>query len=466
MGKYAEMSKLALEAFGGVGNISHITHCATRIRVSYIDKALVNDEALKHLPESIGVVNKDHQAQIIIGPKVHDAYEELIAISGWKDGDDSGEEDKEPEQEGKKNAMYWLNKFGNFMAPIFMPIIPALVVGGMVLAISKLCINYLGLSTESGTAQLCMAVFDAGFAFLPIWIAMTLSKQLKMPEIYGMMVAGVMVGTRLAGGTVTDFFGIPIPQLSYTSTVFPIFLAVIFESFVYKGVKKVMPEALTFFMTPLVTIFITIPVALIVLGPIGNSLSSAVGAFVLWMSDTLGFLAIPLLAVLYPYFVMFGMDKALTPIGVELIATVGYNPLTLVAGFISNICIGASALAVAMHSKDKSRKGVYASCGVTALCGVTEPAFYGALLSHPTALIGTAVGAGVAGLFAGIMGLRTFVHMGCPGYLTMLFFVDNNGGLYYVIIGAITALIATVVPFLVSTAILRSGFKKKEKENV
>ncbi len=461
MGKYAEMSEMALEAFGGVENITHVTHCATRLRISYQKKSLIKEDLLKNLPESAGLVNKDHQVQIIIGPKVHDAYLEFIEISGWKEGAEGKTEAEEQEETGKKNAMYWMNKFGNFMAPIFMPIIPALIVGGMILAISKLCINYLGMNTDSGTAQLCMAIFDAGFSFLPIWIAMTLSKQLKMPEIYGMMVAGVMVGTRLAGGTVTDFFGIPIPQLTYTSTVFPIFLAVIFESFVYKGVKKIMPEALTFFMTPLITILISTPVALIILGPIGNSFSSAVGSFVLWMSDVLGFLAIPILSMIYPYLVMFGMDKALTPIGVDLVATIGYNPLTLVAGFISNICIGSAALAVAMQTKEKLRKGVYTSCGITALCGVTEPAFYGALLSHPQALIGTAVGAGIAGLFAGVMGLRTFVHGGCPGYLTLLFFVDHDGGLYHVMVAIITALIATAVPFLVATLILRRANKGK-----
>ena len=180
MGKYAEMSEMALEAFGGVENITHVTHCATRLRISYQKKSLIKEDLLKNLPESAGLVNKDHQVQIIIGPKVHDAYLEFIEISGWKEGAEGKTEAEEQEETGKKNAMYWMNKFGNFMAPIFMPIIPALIVGGMILAISKLCINYLGMNTDSGTAQLCMAIFDAGFSFLPIWIAMTLSKQLKM----------------------------------------------------------------------------------------------------------------------------------------------------------------------------------------------------------------------------------------------------------------------------------------------
>lgn len=104
-----------------------------------------------------------------------------------------------------------------------------------------------------------------------------------------------------------------------------------------------------------------------------------------------------------------------------------------------------------------------ASFGVTALCGVTEPAFYGALLSRPKALIGTAIGAVSAGLVAGLFGLRTFVQGGCPGYLTLLFFVDQNGGLHYVWIAILVAAIATIVSFTATKVILSRDMKKAAK---
>ena len=78
---------------------------------------------------------------------------------------------------------------------------------------------------------------------------------------------------------------------------------------------------------------------------------------------------------------MFGLDKGLSPIGIELIANLGYNSVTGIMGFVSNICIGGTALAVATTIKDnKAQKGMIASFGVTALCGVTEPAFYLSLI--------------------------------------------------------------------------------------
>ena len=438
MGKYEELSRKALEALGGVENITHVTHCATRLRISYARKSVVNEEGLKDLPGSAGIVNKDKQIQIIIGPGVHDAYEEFLEISGWREGGAVAAE--EEEESGPKNAMYYLNKFGNFVAPIFMPVVPAMITGGMILAIKNLLVNYFGMGVDSGTAQLMLMIFDAGFAFLPVYVGYTLASQLKMQPIMGAFLGATLIAPRFATGTVTDFFGIGIPQVSYSSTVIPIVLGVFFMYYVQKVLKKIIPEALTFFLTPLITMILVVPVTLIVLGPIGNQLSGYIAAFCIWLTNTLGFIAQPILSAIYPYMVMFGLDKGLSPIGIELIANLGYNSVTGIMGFVSNICIG-----------------------VTALCGVTEPAFYGALLSRPKALIGTAIGAVSAGLVAGLFGLRTFVQGGCPGYLTLLFFVDQNGGLHYVWIAILVAAIATIVSFLATKVILSRDMKKTAK---
>ncbi|MEF9967212.1 MAG: protein-N(pi)-phosphohistidine--sugar phosphotransferase, partial [Longicatena sp.] len=164
------------------------------------------------------------------------------------------------------------------------------------------------------------------------------------------------------------------------------------------------------------------------------------------------------------YMVMLGLDKALSPIGIELIASLGYNSVTGVMGFVSNICIGATALAVSTSMKNKGKKGMISSFGVTALCGVTEPAFYGGLISRPKVLLGTAIGAASAGLVAGIFGLRVFVQGGCPGLLTFLFFVDGSGGLYYVFVAAAVAAIAISVSFIATKIIISRDLKKaKEK---
>lgn len=454
MGRYEELAKQALVNVGGIENITHVTHCATRLRINYAKKNLVDFEALKDMPGSAGIVAKQGQVQIIIGPSVNDAYNEFLDYTGWKEGAGDGVVPDDDEDEGPHNIMYWANKFGNFVAPIFMPVVPAMITGGIILALKNLAVNYFGLGVDSGTAQLCLLIFDAGFSFLPIYVGYTLASQLKMQPIMGAFLGGVLTAPRLTSGTVTDFFGIAIPQVTYTSTIIPIVLGVVFMYWVDKVLKKIIPEAIKFFATPLLTMIIVTPVELIVLGPLGNELSGAVADFCLWITNTLGFIAQPILCAVYPYMVMFGLDKGLSPISIDLIANLGYNSVTGAMGFVSNIAVGGAALAVATTIREnKAQRGMIASFGLTALCGVTEPAFYGSLIMRPKALVGVAIGAVTGGLIAGIIGLRMYVQGGCPGWLTLLFYVDNNGGLYYFWWAIIIAAVTTVVSFIATKAI-------------
>lgn len=456
MGKYEEFSKRVLKGMGGTQNITNVVHCITRLRVSFKSKSAIDYEALENLPECAGLVKKDHVIQFIIGPAINDCYREFLAVSGWNPEKDLRSEADEELEQGPRNAHYYLNKFSNFVAPVFMEIVPALSVGGMILALRVLLINYCGVSTESGTAQLFMCIFSAAFNYIPIYLGYSVCKKLKMPPILGMLLGGVMVSERFRGGSVPDFLGIPVPQVDYTSTIVPIILGVFFMYFVYKYVKKIMPEVITFFATPLVTMIIVVPVTLIALGPIGNLLSDAVGVGIVWLTDKAGFIAQPILCAAYPYMVMLGLDKATEPLCLNLIATLGYDSVTGIMGFVSNLCVGASALAVASVERDKARKGMISSFAVTGLCGVTEPAFYGALIQNPRVLIGTAIGAASAGLFGGIFGLRSFIPPSCAGLLTFLQFLDpETGSFHYIFISMITAAIAIVVSFVAVRTILK-----------
>ena len=195
------------------------------------------------------------------------------------------------------------------------------------------------------------------------------------------MLGAVLIAPTFEGGLIPEIFGIPVPQVSYRSTILPVILGVVLMYYVDKGLKKILPKTLSYFLKPLLTMILVTPVVLILLAPAGNLLSGYVADFVLWVSNTLGIIALPLLSMIYPYMVMFGLDKGLHPIALELLDKLGYNPVTIVIGFISNICVGATTLALATTMKDKAQKATAVSSGVTALCGVTEPAFYGQLIS-------------------------------------------------------------------------------------
>lgn len=460
MAKYREMSKKLLAALGGKENIDHITYCATRLRILYKNKNLVDFDEIKKLPDISGSITKADSVQVIIGPDVIDAYNEFVECADWNVTNDDGEvaediDDVGDDNNEKKNFQYYLVKFSNMVAPIFMPVIPALITGGMILAIKNLLVNYFGVSTDSGTAQWMLNIFDAAFKFLPIYIGYTTAQQLKLQPIMGAMLGAILIAPAFESGLIPDIFGIAVPQISYRSTILPVILGVILLYYVDKALKKVLPKTLAYFAKPIISMLIVSPILLIILAPAGNLLSEYVANFVLWISNNLGFLAIPLLSVIYPYMVMFGLDKGLHPIALELLDKIGYNPITMCIGFVSNICIGATTVALATSMKDKGMKSTALSSGITALCGVTEPAFYGQLISRPKLLIGHAIGAAVSGIFAGLFSLRTFTHMGCPGWLTLLAFVDTNGGFHYVLIGVITAIIGMVVSFVATKLVIK-----------
>lgn len=458
MGKYTKMSQQVLEKVGGLSNITFVEHCATRLRIHYASKSKVDVEAIKGIENVVGVVAKTGQVQIIIGPEVNDAFNDFLDVSGWKPTDDRPTVvEEEPE---KKNALYYVNKFGNFCAGIFMPIVPALITGGLILAIKNLLVNYFGMSTDSGTAKICLAIFSAGFSMLPVWIGYMLSNKLKMEPIMGAFLGAVLVSNSISGVEGLDFFGIPIPTVTYTSSVLPIVMGVILMYWVDKLLKKIIPEMVRYFLKPLLTMLIVVPITLIVLGPIGTELSGVVGNAIQAFFNAAGFIALPICAAINPYLVMLGLDKAITPILVEGISSIGYDLAVVPMNYISNLAVGGSALAVAMHLKDKGRKGMIASFGVTALCGVTEPAFYGSLIMRPRVLIGTACGAMAGGLIAGIFQLKNYVVGGCPCFLALLFFLPSDGSMGNLILALVSGIVTVIVSFIACTIVLKKAYKE------
>lgn len=455
--KYVEMSKQVLTLVGGIENVKFVEHCATRLRIHYYKKASVDLEEIKKVENVVGVVDKTGQIQIIIGPTVHEAYTDFLDVSGF-DPEQTQEGVTETQEEPEnKNFMYYVSKFGNFSAAVFMPIVPALITGGLILAIKNLLVNYMGFSTDSGTAQVLLAIFSAGFSMLPVWIGYNIANKLKMEPIMGAFLGAVLVSSSISGVEGLDFFGISIPTVDYASSVIPVVLGMILMYWVNKLLSKIIPDMFVYFLKPLLTMIIVVPITLIVLGPIGTELSGAVGNMITAMMNVAGGIAMPILAALYPYMVMLGLDKAMTPIMVQSISEIGYDPVIMVMGLISNLCIGGSALAVATTLKNKAQKGMIASFGVTALCGVTEPAFYGSLIMRPKCLVGTAIGAVAAGLVAGFAGLQNYVAGGCPGLLSALFFLPADGEMGNFIIYIIVCIIAIVVSFVATKVILSRG---------
>lgn len=454
--KFKKMSEEILSNMGGVDNITHVEHCATRLRIHYRNKQVIDEEAIKKIENVVGIVSKTGQLQVIIGPSVHEAYKDFMDVSQFDTKQLNSQSDKQLPESGdeKKNFLYYVNKFGNFSAAIFMPVVPALIVGGLILAIKNLLVNYFNVPMESGTALLMTAIFSAGFSFLPVYLGYTTAKRLKIEPIMGAFLGCLLVSQNISGATDLDFLGISIPNIDYNGSILPVIMGVFVMYYVDRVLEKGIPETIKYFLKPLLTMIIVVPIVLIILGPLGTRLSVYAGSAVMFLMDTIGGIALPFLSALYPYMVMLGFDKALSPVGFAAIESLGYDPVYVVMGFISNLCIGGTALAVATSMKDRGKKGMTYSFAFTALCGVTEPAFYGALITRPKVLIGTAAGAVSAGLVAGIFGLKSYVMGFCPGLLTALFFVAPDGTAGNMILAGIVVLVAVVVSFTVTKIII------------
>lgn len=458
--KYSKLSEKILENIGGLENIRQVGHCATRLRISVKDESKINKEDLTNLEGSLGCVFKNGQIQIIIGTNVNEAYNDFLEVSGYNDKKTEVVDDN---QNQKKDFKYYVNLVGGFFAELFMPIVPALITGGVILAGNNLLINYFGVSPESGTAQIILAIFSAAFSMLPIYLGYTSARKLRLSPILGAFLGAILVSPSISAVEGLDFLGIPVTTVDYGGSVLPVILGVLFMYYVDKVLDKLIPEFVKYFLKPFLTMLIVVPFTLILFGPIGTVLSQYVGDGITWLMNNAGFIALPILSALYPYMVMLGLDKAIMPIGFQAVATLGYDPVVVVIGFISNLCIGASALAVSRIVKeDKEKSGAYFSFGLTGVFGITEPAFYGALIGRPKALIGTAIGAISGGIFAAIFSLKSFVMGGAPGLFTLLFFLDQEGSMSNMIIALITGAISIVVSFIATTLVLRYDKKRNE----
>lgn len=467
MKKYQELSEQVLKCIGGVGNIAFVTHCATRLRISCKNWELVEDEGLTSIDGVKGVVRNSEQLQLVIGARVSEAYNDFLEVSGWQQSVNQAEIKKNSEEKAKSKGGFghWIDKLSNFIAPIMMPMIPAILVGGLMRSFYTVATTFFGIDGQCGTARLMMCIFNAAFTYIPIYVGYNMAQRLKLQPIMGAFVGAMMLTSTYTEGAVTDVFGILVPQVSYGGTIIPIMLAVGFMYYVDNGLKKIIPEVLVFFFKPLLTMVIVAPVTFIVLGPLGGIIGSYLGRFILLLTDKVGFLTIPLLAIAQPYMVMIGAEKVVNPLAQELYASIGYDPVIAPASLISNVCVGGAALAIAFLTKDKNKKGMLGSAGLTAVCGITEPAFYGGLILNPKSLLGTAIGAGVAGVTAGLLGMRNFTRGACYGLLTLPLCLDpDTGSAYYLIVAAVVLVISVVVSFVATIVIIKHDEKKKMRE--
>ena len=464
---YVETSKKLIDAVGGVSNISSATHCMTRLRLVLKDESKANDAAVNNIKGVKSVIKQGGQYQIVIGNEVGNLFKEFIKHGNFGENSSAQKTSDGPVTQ---------RLFG-FIAGCMTPLLPAMLGTGMIKVIMTLLTTFAGMDTASSTYIILNAMGDCFFLFLPIFLSYTIAKKMGGTPVLFMVVGAAMVYpnlvTLLAGGSLelgtflgfpcTYFFGIPVICSTYTSSVLPILLMAPVMKAAEDFADRVSPNVLKAFLKPLLFVIICVPVALIILGPIGNVVGNLLSNVFSWMYNTCGWLTIGLLSALMPFIVMTGMHYALIPLAVNNMATLGFDVLVLVTMFCSNLAQGGASLGVAAKSKNTDTKSESIACGISAIvAGVTEPAMYGINLRYVKPMIGAVIGAGVSGLFCGLTGVVGYTMGGSPSLLTLITFIGGDDPLHGLIFGAIAAVICLALSFGITFVL----FKDEAEEDV
>lgn len=454
---YKQTAANILKGVGGHENIENVYHCSTRLRFTLRDDARANKAEVEGIEGVIGVVNSGGQFQVIVGNNVSYVYKELAP--GAAAGTEASSGSSTPSARKKFSA----GSIFDIISAIFQPLVPAVSGAGMLKVVLLLCTMTGILSKDSQTYNILNNLADAAFYFLPILVAYSTAVKFKSSVPLAMVVSSALLHPKitelLTAGEPLRLFGIPVTPANYGGQVVPIILIVLFMGYIQRFADKVSPNVVKVFLSPLIVILITGPVALLALGPIGVFLGNGLTQGILLIQQHVGFIAVAILAVLMPIFVSLGIHKVFIPIMVSTIANPGYDMLILVAHLCSNFAQSAASLAVATRAKSKSLRQLAVSSAVTASFGISEPALYGITMKLKKPLYAAMAGAGIAGIFAGLMQLKAYVPVG-PGFASLPMFVGEGNNF---LIAILTLIISFVVTFIIARIV---GFNEPADSDV
>ena len=456
--KYNDLAQEVVNLVGGKENINTVYHCQTRLRFKLKDESKANQEALNNMDGVAKCLISGGVFQVVIGTHVKDVFEEVEKIVGPL-------EDKEQVQGEKKGI---LSVIIDFISGTFQPIIPALSGAGMVKAVLAILITFKIISTESQTYYILNFFADAVFYFLPMMLAYSEAQKLRCNPILAASVAGIMMHPNWnalvsAGKAVKLFEVIPFTLTTYTSTVIPIILVILVQSYVEKYLEKWIPQAVKLVFVPMLTFLIMGPLALAVLGPIGSIVGGYLATFFKFLSTTAAWAPAVLIGGFLPIMVMFGLHNGVAPLGVMQMGELGYDSIFGPGCVCSNIAQATASAVVALRTKDKKMKQLATSGSITAYMGITEPTLYGVNLPKKYPLIASMIGGAAGGLYAGLTHTHRFAT-GSSGLPAVFLYIGNDTMTYFYNI-----LIALVISFVVTaivTYVLSLKFENQEVQTI
>lgn len=429
---YAKIASEVIRLVGGKENIRSVAHCATRLRLQLRNNDLRDESALSDVEGVKGVFLTQSQFQIIFGAGtvnlVCDEVQKQLGIQS---------EATENEAEEKKGNL--LQRLVKMLSDIFVPIIPAIVAGGLLMGINNILTSNLihGQSIIAlypqwaGLATAINLFAAAPFTFLPVLIGFSAAKKFGGNPYLGAAMGMIMVHPDLMSayqigvGTppVWDIFGLHISAIGYQGTVLPVLAVSWIIANIEKRLHKVTPSWLDNLTTPLISILVTSFLTFIVVGPVLREAGNLLAAGITWVYNSLGFIGGALFGLVYAPITLTGMHHSFIAIETQLIADSVHTGGSFIfaTASMNNVAQGAAVLAVLMMTKNEKIKSICSASGISALLGITEPAMFGVTLKlkYPfyAAIIGSAVGS------AYLAGTKTLAQAmgaaGLPGFISM-----------------------------------------------
>lgn len=475
MGKFEKDATKLLEYVGGRDNVSAITHCATRMRFVLVDPKKADEKKIEELDSVRGIFTNAGQFQVIIGNEVPTFYQEFVSIAKLEGGS------KDDVKAAAKQNQNPVQRAVTLLAEIFTPLLPAIIVGGLILGFRNVLetvpMGFLDgkTITESsvfwnGVNSFLWLPGEAIFHFLPVGITWSITRKMKATEILGIVLGITLVSPQLlnayaVNGTSAadiaqnwtwDFGFFTMEKIGYQAQVIPAMLAGFLLVYLERFFRKHIPEAVSMIFVPFFSLIPTILAAHLILGPIGWKIGSAISTVVnAGLTSSFSWLFGGIFGALYAPLVITGLHHTTLAIDTQLIADFKSTNLWPMI-CLSNIAQGAAVLAVVVaHRGNKKEEQVSVPSVISAWLGVTEPAMFGINLKYVYPFVAAMIGSGIAGMFVTIFGVRA-LSIGVGGLPGILAIKANYYGVF-----AIAMLIAIAVPFFLTLFFRRAGIFNK-----
>ncbi|WP_430599772.1 PTS system, trehalose-specific IIBC component [Enterococcus sp. AZ188] len=445
MGKYRDDAEKLLEYVGGKENIAAVTHCATRMRFVLNDQTKANEKEIEEIPSVKGMFTNAGQFQVIIGNDVSTFYNDFTDVSGIEGVS------KEQSKAIAKNNQNIVQRAIATLAEIFTPLLPAIIVGGLMLGLRNFLegvpLEALGGQTITQASTFWNGVngflwlpCEAIFHFLPVGITWSITRKMGTTQILGIVLGITLVSPQLlnaysvsstsaaeiAQNYTWDFGFFTIDKIGYQAQVIPAMLAGFLLVYLERFFRKWIPEAVSMIFVPLFSLLPTILAAHMVLGPIGWQIGSGISWVVnAGLTSPLNWLFGFIFGGLYAPLVITGLHHTTLAIDSQLVADFGTTNLWPMI-MLSNIAQGTAVLAIwFLHRGNKKEEQVSVPATISAYMGVTEPAMFGINLKYVYPFVAAMVGSAFGGMLITATNTRALgIGVGgLPGFLS--FKIEN-----------------------------------------